>query len=160
MQFSLKPKNPNLSSKTQKGDQKIWAIWEPKMCASQSVKKKGAELWGWVSIYRSQRILKNRHGRLGCESEHILLQKRSKRVCHIVTQRLLGQSPTKENSALLECRLALQKCQIGLWAPNTLSCSGAIWTPLLGFFNRSLYLDVFSSPVYDFSSLLWIFQAS
>ena len=53
MQFSLKPKNPNLSSKTQRGDQKIWAIWEPKTCASQSVKKKkGVELWGLVSIYR------------------------------------------------------------------------------------------------------------
>ena len=35
---------PNLSSNTQRMDQKIWAIWEPKTYASQSVKKKGIEL--------------------------------------------------------------------------------------------------------------------
>ena len=40
MQFSLKPKNPNLSSNTQKGNQKIWAIWEPKTYTSQSVEKR------------------------------------------------------------------------------------------------------------------------
>ena len=75
IQLSLKPKNPNLSNKTQRRDQKIWAIWKPKTYTSQSVKKKDVELWGSVSIYRSQMILKNRHGRLGCESEHILLRK-------------------------------------------------------------------------------------
>ena len=79
IQLSLKPKNLNLSSKTQKGDQKIWAIWKPQTYTSQSVKKKGAELWGLVFIYRGQRTLKNRHGRLGCKSKHILLRKNRKR---------------------------------------------------------------------------------
>ena len=79
--------------------------------------------------------------------------KRSKRVCIIVTRRPLGQSLTKENSALLECRSALQKCRIDLWTPIVLLRSGAVWTPLLGFFDWSLYLDAFSSSVYDFSSL-------
>ena len=78
------------------------------------------------------------------------LAKRLKMVCLIVTWRPLGQSPPKQNSALLECRLALQKCRIGLMAPNILLCSGAIWTPFLGFFGQSLYLDMFSSSVYDF----------
>ena len=64
-------------------------------------------------------------------------------VCLIITRRPLGQSPSHENSAL-------QKCQIGPMAPNTLSCSGAVQTPLLGFFYQSLYLDMFSSFVYDF----------
>ena len=85
--------------------------------------------------------------------------KRSKMVCIIVTQRPLGQSPTKGNSALLECRSALQKCQIGLWTPNILSRLGAVWTPLLGFFGRSLYLDTFSSSVYDFSNFfVWFWH--
>ena len=78
------------------------------------------------------------------------LAKRLKRACIIVTRRLLGQSPTKGNSALLECRSALQKCWIGSWRPNVLSCSGAIWSLFLGFFGWSLYLDVFSTSVYDF----------
>ena len=77
--------------------------------------------------------------------------KRSKRVCIIITQRPLGQSPTKGNSVLLECRSAIQKCRIGSWRSNALSCSGAIWSLLLGFFGRSLYLDVFST------SILWFF---
>ena len=76
--------------------------------------------------------------------------KRSKRVCFIVTRRSLGQSPTHENSALLECCSALQKCQIGLMAPDTLSCLDAVWTHFLWFFGWSLYLDMFSSFVYDF----------
>ena len=76
--------------------------------------------------------------------------KRSKRVCIIITQRPLGQSPTKGNSVLLECRSALQKCRIGSWRLNAISCSGAIWSLLLGFFGQSLYLDVFSTSVYDF----------
>ena len=79
-----------------------------------------------------------------------LFAKRSKMVCIIVTRRPLGQSPTKGNSALLECRSALQKCRIGSWRLNALSCSGAIWSLLLGFFGRSLCLDVFSTSVYDF----------
>ena len=84
-----------------------------------------------------------------------LFAKRLKKVCLIVTRRPLGQSPSHENLALLECHSAttLQKCRIGPMAPNALSCSGAIWTPLLGFFAWSLYLDAFSSSVYDFSSL-------
>ena len=69
--------------------------------------------------------------------------KRSKRVCIIVTQRRLGQNPKHGNSALLECR-------IGSWRLNALSCSGAIWSFLLGFFGWSLCLDVFSTSVYDF----------
>ena len=85
--------------------------------------------------------------------------KRSKMMCFIVTRRPLGQSPHDGNSALLECRLALQKCWIGFWRLNTLSCSGAIWSLLLGFFGRSLYLDLFSSFVYDFLSPFWIIQA-
>ena len=76
-----------------------------------------------------------------------------KRVCHIITWRTLGQSPTKENSALLECHSALQKCWIGLWTLNVLSRVGAIWNPFLGFFGWFLYLEAFSSSVYDFSSL-------
>ena len=79
-----------------------------------------------------------------------LFAKRSKMVCIIVTRRPLGQSPTKGNSALLECRLALQKCRIGSWRLNALSCSGAIWSFLLGFFGWSLCLDVFSTSVNDF----------
>ena len=85
--------------------------------------------------------------------------KRSKRVCIIVTRRPLGQSPTKGNSALLECCSALQKCRIGSWMPNALPCLGAIWTLLLVFLGQSLYLDVFSTSVYDFLSLFWIIQA-
>ena len=73
--------------------------------------------------------------------------KRSKRVCIIITRRPLGQSPAKGNLALLECCSALQKCRIGFWRPNVLSCSSAIWSLL---FNRSLYLDVFSISVYNF----------
>ena len=80
--------------------------------------------------------------------------KRSKRVCIIVTRRPLGQSPHDGDLALLECRSALQKCQISYWRPNALSCSGAIWSLLLGFFGRSLYLDVFSTSIYDFFSFL------
>ena len=76
--------------------------------------------------------------------------KRSKRVCLILTRRPSGQSPHDDNSALLKCRSALQKCGIGSWMPNTLPCSGAIWTLFLGFFDQSLYLDMFSSSVYDF----------
>ena len=119
------------------------------MLASQIVKK-CAELWGSFSIYRGQRALKNRFGRLGFESERILLR-RSKRVYIIITQRKFGQSPNHENSALLECCSALQKCQIGFWRPNALLCSGVIWYFLLGFFGQSLYLDVFST------SVLWFF---
>ena len=75
-QFSLKPKNPNLGRSTQREDKKIWAIWEPKTYASQSVEKKNdVELWGSVSIYRDQKTLKNRYGWLGFESRHILLRK-------------------------------------------------------------------------------------
>ena len=59
--------------------------------------------------------------------------KRLKRVCLIITQRPLGPSPKGGNSVLLECHSALQKCQIGYWTPNTLSCSCAFWTPFLGF---------------------------
>ena len=69
--------------------------------------------------------------------------KRSKIVCLIITQRSLGQIPH-------DGRLALLKCRIGSWMLNALPCSGAIWTLLLGFFYRSLYLDMFSSSVYDF----------
>ena len=122
------------------------------MCLPER-RKKGAELWGSVSIYRGQKTLKNRHGRLGCEFGCILFVKRSKKVCLIITWRSLGESPTKENLALLECRSALQKCQIGSWTPNALLCLGVIWTPLLGFFELSLHLDVFSFSVYDFLSL-------
>ena len=48
------------------------------MYASQSVKKKGSELWGSVSIYRGHKTLKNRHGQLEFESGHILLRKDQK----------------------------------------------------------------------------------
>ena len=77
------------------------------------------------------------------------LAKRLKMVCLIVTWRSLGQSTTKGNWALLECRSAIQKCRIGSWRLNAISCSGAIWSLLLGFFGQSLYLDVFSTFVYD-----------
>ena len=80
--------------------------------------------------------------------------KRSKRVCLIVTWRPLGQNPSHENSALLVCHLALQKCRIGPMARNTLSCSGAVWTPLLGFFGRSLYLGAFHALSMIFYYLL------
>ena len=76
--------------------------------------------------------------------------KRLKRVCLIVTQRPLGQSPKEANSTLLKCHSTLQKCKMGSWTPNALPCSGTFWTLLLGFFDRSLHLDVFSSFVYDF----------
>ena len=47
--------------------------------------------------------------------------------------------------------------KFGPVAPNTFSCSGAVWTPLLGFFGRFLYLDAFSSSAYDFLlSIFWI----
>ena len=61
--------------------------------------------------------------------------KRSKMVCSIITRRLLGQSPHDGNS-----------------------CLGAIWSLLLGFFGQSLYLDMFSSSIYDFLPLFWIIQ--
>ena len=86
--------------------------------------------------------------------------KRLKNVCLIVTRRPLGQSPKGENLALLESRSTLQKCRIGSWTPNALSWLGAIWTPLLRFFDSSLHLDAFSSSIYDFFlSLFWIIQA-
>ena len=75
-------------------------------------------------------------------------------VCIIVTERPLGQSQHDGNSALLECRSALQKCRIGYWRPNALSCLGAIWSLLLEFLGQSLYLDVFSTSVYDFFFLI------
>ena len=81
--------------------------------------------------------------------------KRLKMVCLIVTWRSLGQSTTNRNSAILECRSALQKCQIGSWRLNPLSCSGAISSLLLGFFGRSLYLVVFPTYVYDFFILFF-----
>ena len=68
----------------------------------------------------------------------------------IVTRRLLGQSPKGENLAFLECRSALQKCRIGSWTLNALLCSNVVWTSLLGFFDRSLHLDTFSSSIYIF----------
>ena len=71
-------------------------------------------------------------------------------VCLIVTRRLLGQSTHDRNSALLECRSALQKCRIGSWRLNAFLCLGAIWSLILGFFGLPLYLDVFSTSVYDF----------
>ena len=80
--------------------------------------------------------------------------RRSKRVCPIVTRRPLGQSPKWENSALLECHLALQKCRIGSWTLNALLCLGAVWTSLLEFFDLSLHLDAFSSFVYEFFFLI------
>ena len=59
-------------------DQQVLAIWKPQnVCLPE--RKKSAELWGSVSIYRGQRTLKNRHGRLGCESGRILLWKDRKR---------------------------------------------------------------------------------
>ena len=76
--------------------------------------------------------------------------KRLKKVCLIVTRRPLGQSPKGGNLALLESRSTLQKCRIGSWTPNVLLYSGAFWILLLGFFDCSLHLDVFSSSVYDF----------
>ena len=148
MQFSLKPKNPNLISKTQRGDQKIWAIWKPKTYASLSVKKKGSELWDSVSIYRGQKALKNRYGWLGFESGLILLRKDWKG-CALSS--LEGHWPKVPSCS------ALQKCQIGLWTPNTLSCLGAIWTPLLGFFYQPLHLDVFSSSINDFLVFVFVF---
>ena len=48
------------------------------MYASQSVKKKSVELWDSISIYRSQKTLKNRYGRLGFEFGHIILWKDQK----------------------------------------------------------------------------------
>ena len=71
-------------------------------------------------------------------------------MCIIITRRLLDQNPHDGNSALLECHLTLQMCRIGSWRPNALSCLGVIWSLLLGFFGRSLYLDMFSTSVYDF----------
>ena len=127
------------------------------VCLSKR-KKKSAELWDSVPIYRGQKTLKNRYGRLGFESVHILLRK-GRKGCLIITRRPLGQSPQDGNLAFQMCRLALQKCWIGSWRLNALSCSGAIWSLLLGFFGRSLYLDVFSTSVYDFLSIFWIIQA-
>ena len=69
--------------------------------------------------------------------------KRSKMVCLVVTRRALGQSTKGGNSALL-------KCWMGSWTLNAFPCSGEFWTLLLGCFDRSLHLDVFSSSVYDF----------
>ena len=80
--------------------------------------------------------------------------KRSKRVCLIVTQKALGQSPKGGNSAILKCRLALQKCQMGSWTPNILPCSGAFWTLLLGFF------DPIPAPRCVFILSLWFFFIS
>ena len=68
----------------------------------------------------------------------------------------LGKNPPQGNLAFLECRLALQKCHIGPMAPNALSCSGAVWTPLLGFLTGPCIQTRFH-PAYDFSSLFFFF---
>ena len=118
------------------------------ICESPKRKKKknGAELWCSVSIYRGQKTKKYAWIiRIWIRTHPFV--KKSKRVCLIITRRPLGQSPNHGNLALLECRSALQKCRIGPMASNTLSCSSAVWTHLLGFFGPSLYLDAFSSSV-------------
>ena len=85
--------------------------------------------------------------RIGTQS----FAKRSKKVCLIVTQRALGQSPKGGNLALLKCHSALQKCQMGSWTPNVLSYLGAFWTLLLGFF------DPVPTPRRVFILSLWFF---
>ena len=69
---------------------------------------------------------------------------------HYRHSKAIGPKPNQGKFGLLKCRSALQKCRIGSWRLNALSCSGAIWSLLLGFFGQSLYLDVFSTSVYDF----------
>ena len=63
-------------------DQQVLAIWEPQNVCLLERKKKGAELWDSVSIYRGQKTLKNRHGWLGCEFGHIIPRKDRKRVSY------------------------------------------------------------------------------
>ena len=52
-------------------------------------KKKGVELWGSASIYRSKKSLKNRYGWLGFESGRILLQK-GRKWCGYCHQKAVG----------------------------------------------------------------------
>ena len=47
------------------------------VCLSER-KKKNVELWDSISIYRSQKTLKNRYGWLGFEFGHIILRKDKK----------------------------------------------------------------------------------
>ena len=76
--------------------------------------------------------------------------KRLKRVCLIVTRRELGQSPKGGHSALLKCRLALQKCRMVLLdAKHSFVFGYVLDSPFRVFLIWSLYIDVFSFLVYD-----------
>ena len=72
-QLSLEPKNPSFNKKSKRGSENMSNLG-PKTYASYSVKK-CVKLWGLVSIYWGLKSLKNRYGRLGCESGCILLRK-------------------------------------------------------------------------------------
>ena len=126
------------------------------VCLSER-KKKSAELWDSVSIYRGQKTLKNRYGWLWFKSGRILLRKIEKGM-HNRHPKVVRPKSTSGKFGPFRVPFGTQKCRIGPMAPNALSCSGAVWTPLLGFFGHSLYLDAFSSSAYDFSSLFWIIQ--
>ena len=77
--------------------------------------------------------------------------KRSKMVCLIVTRRELGQSRKGSHPALLKCCSALQKCRRVLLDAERSFVFGCVLDSLFRvFLTQSLYLDVFSSLVYDF----------
>ena len=92
-----------------KEDQQISAIWEPQNVCLLERRKKGAELWDLVSIYRDQKTLKNRHGWLGCEFGCILLRKDRKDALYRHPKGVRPK-PKRRKFGLLKCRSALQKC--------------------------------------------------
>ena len=65
-------------------------------------------------------------------------------------QSVVGPKPNQGKFSPFRVLFSTPKVRIGSWMPNALPCSGAIQTPLLGFLGQSLYLNAFSSSVYDF----------
>ena len=58
----------------------LWAFWEPKMCASQSIKEMCWIMRFNLYLQRPEDSKKNRYGRLRFESGHILCEKIEKGV--------------------------------------------------------------------------------
>ena len=130
------------------------------MYASQSVKKKnGVELWGLVSIYRHQRALKNRYRRLGCESGCILLRKDRKVYALLSPECHWAKAQQGKIRPFWSAVQHSKSAELAFGHQTLFHVRVPFGLPLLRFFNWSLYLDTFSSSVYDFSSLfLWIIQ--
>ena len=79
------------------------------MYVSQSVKKKGTELYSSVSIYKGQKTLKNRYRRLGFESGRIILQK-GRKWC--VLSSLKGHWAKAHMMEIQHCKCAIRHSKI------------------------------------------------